>query len=378
MLQPRMCKVVLLTGGLFFVNPAALCVAQESQPAKTAEKESQKPLPFAEPGDQVVIRREAVALIDPQKYRTPLYLSPQRSVTLVAPYDSIVRVLPVKPGQSLQAQSEVVRLDNTIQKLLLQRAQSLYKAATLEQKSNAGNSNDDQKELWQAKVDAAKADLDLAQYQMDLSTIRMPFNGEAIRLLVDEGQFVKAGDAVALVGDTTLLKVEIPAERSAVEQAASLTLKIEGQDVEAKIQSVLPLDPKFDPLRELFDSITSAVLVVDNSKRRYQPGQSVYVPLIPRHPVAEVPNSAVLNDALGGRKVQVLREQAVRDVSVVLMGSVGADRLYVSGPFSSGDEVIIEKSLQLSDGFPVKPSAPKANKTDGSGTGNPVKPAADF
>ncbi len=364
----------------------AVGLAQESKPSSSGNSRTVSPgrdegsLPIAVAGDQVVIKRDAVTPLDPLKYRTALYLSPAHSVTLVAPFDATVRGLPVKVGQSLQAQAEVLRLDNAVQKFQAQRVQSLYKVALLEQKLTADSAGEDQKELAQAKVDAVKADLDLAQHQLDQASVRIPFAGEVLRFLVSEGQFVKAGDPLALAGDTTSLQVEVPAERSQVDKAKSLAIKVEGQSVDAQIQSVLPLDPKFDSLRELFDSITSAVLTVDNAKRVFRPGQTVFVPLIPRHPVAEVPASAIGNQKDGGRKVQVLRDYTVRDISVVLMGSVGEDRLFVSGPFAQGDEVIYESSHQLADGFPVKSSGGKTKKAEGGSASEnkPAKPAVDF
>lgn len=363
-----------------------------AQDAKTSSSATEKPsrgedglLPIAGPGDAVVIKREAVAPIDPHKYRASLSLSPAHTVTLVAPYDGIVRSLTAKPGQPLQTRAEAARLDNTVQKLRLQRAQSLYRAAILEQKLAAENASAEQKELLEARVAAAQADVALAEHEADLAVLRLPFAGEVLRFFVSEGQFVRAGDPVAIVGDTSKLQVEVPAERRQVANAKTFPIKIEGEEVDAEIQTVMPLDPKFDSLRELFDSIVSAVVVIDNAKRRFQPGQTVFVPLIPRHPVAEVPSSSVGNRPDGSRKVQVLRNDVVRDVPVVLMGSIGSDRLFVSGPFAQGDEVIYESSHQLADGFSVRTAAAKPKKGESGSTSpsgaepkKPAKPATDF
>ncbi len=332
-------------------------------------------LPPAAPGDQVVIKRDAAAPIDPQRFRTALYLSPAKTVTLVAPYDAIVRAVSLKPGEHRPVQTEVARLDNTVQKLQFQRAQSLHKAAVLEQKLSE-DATGDRKELVQAKVDAAKAEVDLAQYLMDQSQLRLPFAGEVLRYLVSEGQFVRAGDPVAVVGDTSQMQVEIPVERSQIEGTKTYVIKVEGAEAEARVEAVLPLNQKFDPLRELFDSLTSAVLILENPKRQYQPGQAVIVPLIPRHPVVEVANGAIANRSDGGRKVQVLRDSVVRDIPITLMGAVGSDRSFVSGPFSAGDEVISESSHLLADGFPVRPGTGKKKPSDDAGNTKPAtKPA---
>ncbi len=69
--------VLTLTGSL---------AAQGAKPTDT-----KGPLPVANPGDQVLVKREAARLIDPEKYRSHLYLEPLVSVTLSAPFDGIVR-----------------------------------------------------------------------------------------------------------------------------------------------------------------------------------------------------------------------------------------------------------------------------------------------
>ncbi len=42
-------------------------------------------------------------------------------------------------------------------------------------------------------------------------------------------------------------------------------------------------------------SVASVVVVIDNSNDKLRPGQTVYVPLIPRQPVAEIPAGAIGN-----------------------------------------------------------------------------------
>lgn len=365
---------------LFGLMASGECDSAFAQDTSTARDPG---LPVAAPGDQVVIKRDAIQPLDPQRFRLSLYLTPAKTVTLVAPHDGTVMANAAKLGDSLPTRSEVVRIDDTIEKFRLARAQSLYKAAVLEQKIGADSAKGDEKELAQAKVDAAKAELDLAQHLLDQSTLRLPYAGEVIRYLVSEGQFVNAGEPVAIVGDTTKMKVEVPIERSQVEKGKTLRIKVDGSEVDATVEAVLPLHQRFDSLRELFDSLASATLVIDNPKRALQPGQTVFVPVIPRHPVAEIPTSSILNRGDGGRKVQVLRDSVVRDIPVSLMGSVGLDRVFVNGPFAADDEVIVEASHQLTDGFPVKSSGTKSKKPDSASPGGnpstkPAAPKSDF
>jgi len=210
-----------------------------------------------------------------------------------------------------------------------------------------------------------------------------------MRVFVAEGQYVRAGDPLAQIGDTSKLKVEIPAERNQLEKDKSFPIKVEAAEVQGKVEAVLPLLPKFDPLRDLFESVASAVIVVDNANNKYKAGQTVYVPLIPRNAVVEVPSGAIANTTDGGRKVQVLRQSMVRDLPVTLMAQIGTSRLFVSGPFVEGDEVIYESSHQLPDGYQLKPAgtataATSTNQTPGSsnpaatGTSTGARPNAGF
>ena len=331
-----------------------------------AKSEPKGALPVAAAGDQVIVKREASTIIDPRKYRVSLAVEPLTTITLTAPFDGIVKQAAGKSNGKVQSQSEIVRLDTTVPKLIVARAEAAYKVAMSEQKL-AADKDEAHQALAHAKLDVAKAEVELAKHSLDSCSIRSPFVGELQRLLVSDGQFVKAGDPVAIVVDVSKVKVEIPVERSAAEQGKSISLKIESADVEGKVEAVVPLHARFDALRELFDSVASAIVVIENGAGNYKAGQTVYVPLIPRQPVMEVPTSAIGNLPDGQRKVQVVRQYTVRDVPVVLMGSVGTKRLFVSGPFAEGDEVIYEASHQLGDAFQLKPAA-AATAATGQGT----------
>lgn len=327
-------------------TPTTPAAAPAATPTESA------PLPIANAGDQVVVKREAAHLIDADKYRVNLSLEPHQQVLLSAPHDAIVRQVLEKTNNKVKPQSEILRLESTAQKLHLQKAQAEYRAATLEQKLAK---DEDQKALAAAKLEAAKAEVDLAQFLYDQTGIRTPISGEVRRILVVEGQYVRAGDPLALVGDSSKMKVEIPVERAGLEKGGKRTIKIEANEVEGTVDSIVPLSPGFDALRDLFESITSAVVIFDNADGKLFAGQTVYVPLVPRQPVVQVASSAVLNAADGGRRVQILRQGVVRDIGITLMGPVGVNRLYVAGPFAANDEVIYESSHQLPDGFQLAP-----------------------
>src|SRR5262249_21344657 len=152
-------------------------------------------------------------------------------------------------------------------------------------------------------------------------------------VLVVEGQFVRAGDKLATLIDASRLAVEVPVERSAAAVGSNIEIKVEGTIVKGRVESVTALAERFDPLRELTVSPASAVVSVDNSAGKFAAGQTVFSDLIPLAPVAVVPAGCVSNVADGNRKVQVLRDNVVRDLPVKILAKVGTESVFVSGGF---------------------------------------------
>lgn len=349
-----------------------------AQPAGRAAAPAASVTP-ADQGNQVVIQREPIQLIDPETYKIPLQIEPAKLLEIGAPFDGFVRQVQLKSNDKAAVQSEAVRMENTVQSLKLQRAKAGHQAAQVELKLAKGSNVPEQSELAQAKLDAAKADLDLAQYELDRTSVRVPFAGEVLRVRAVDGQFVRAGEALLTVGDSSRMRVEIPLERSAAEPGKPLEIQIEDKTVQATIESVLPLNSRFEKLRGIFESITSAVVVVENTNGAFKTGQSVYVPTIPRQPVTELPASAVANTGDGKRKVQVIRENTIRDIEVRLLGPVGPDRMFVSGPFAGSDQVVTRTTMELADGTVLRAASAAATQAAAgtpAASGRPTQGAA--
>jgi multidrug efflux pump subunit AcrA (membrane-fusion protein) len=179
-----------------------------------------------------------------------------------------------------------------------------------------------------------------------------------LRVNVSEGQVVRMGEPLVTVGDTVALMVEVPVDRNATRDGQPLEIKVEDRSVPATVDAILPLAARFEPLRDLVPSAASAVVVVPNPDGRLRPGQTVFSPLIPRDVVADVPNSCIANGPDGSHKVQVLRNNVVRDVPIATLAAVGPDRSFISGAFDPADEVIESATPELADGTVVRASPP--------------------
>jgi len=332
---------------------AVLCVAfftvgaQDRSPKKTDSIEAAE-------RDQVVIDRKSLHLIDPKAFRASLQLEPIRFVKLASSMAGMVRSVLLEPGAKVQSQSEAIRLDDTEQLLLVDRAKANHKVAQIERRRAKKQNDDDLVELAEAKLAAAKADLDLAKYRHRRASIRVPFAGEVFRVHVLDGQLVGVGEPLMEIGDTSRLRVELPVDRLRVKAGDVIDLKLDLGTVRGTVKRIVPLAERFETLRELVGSVASAIVVVENSDGKYKAGQTVYSEIIPRQYIAEVLNRCLGNIPDGRRKVQVIRKGVIRDVTVTLLGQVGEDSVYVTGAFDTGDEVILHSSKHLSDGTQVQ------------------------
>lgn len=321
---------------------------------------------------QVVIEREPLSLRSPESYRVSLHLDPIKTVHVAAQVDGVVNKILAEMGQSMSAHAEVLRLDSRDRQLQLERAKAALAAARLAQKSASGS----EKELADARVKVAEIDVELAQYHLDQAIVRSPFDGTVQRVHVVEGQFVRAGEPLATIVDTTRLQVEIPVDRKTTQSGNQIELAVEGRTTAATVQGILPLSREFEPLRDLFESVATGLAILDNSGNQFQAGQTVYAAMIPRHPVSEVPNLAIGNTDEGERRVQVIRNGFVRNVIVELLGAVGEERTIVTGRFSPEDELIISTSEELLDGTQVVPRMQLEAATDRESGGAAGRPPA--
>jgi multidrug efflux pump subunit AcrA (membrane-fusion protein) len=298
----------------------------------------------------ILVDRLALTLRSPEAYHVPLVLQAQRQAHVSARRDGVVFQVYTKLEQKVASQEELLRLDQQQLQLELDQANALLRAAQL---SEGDTPN---KEAGAARTAAAKAAADLAKLHLDDTQLRAPFNGMVTRIHVQVGEYVAAGTPVATVVDPTVLTAVIPLERDQVKRGETLAVQIEGRKANATMEAVLAPPPaEFEPLRDLFSSLVAVQVVLNNPTGEWQVGQTIISDMIPRHPIAEVPNQAILNVGDGERKVQVLREGFVRDLPVQILGNVGDTHVFVSARFQSQDELIASSSERLSDGTWLRP-----------------------
>ena len=358
------------------ISLAAICLLLPQ--ANLAAQEQGK----ADP-EKVVVDRMPLILRSSEKYEVELQLQPAREVVLTAPVDGWVESVHVVPSQKVGDQEEVIQLKNTVEELRLERAKAQLQVAKIEV-ANAAKASDPAgaKRLAEAKETVAEIDVRLAQHQYDQSLIRVPFAGEVLGIKVVPGQYVRVGEPLLNVAETKRLQVMLPVDRKTVKEQSLMEIRVEDQTTQAKVLHVLPPPKEFLPMRDLTVSLGAAVLEIDNARGGFFPYQRVYAPLIPRDPITEIPTASITNAAdAGKRKVQVIRKSVVHDVMINLHAQVGEDRVYVSGPFANGDELILKASTELADGTFLRaatassgPSNQASNQPSNKSTSTPAAP----
>jgi multidrug efflux pump subunit AcrA (membrane-fusion protein) len=288
----------------------------------------------------------------PERYHVAEVLEPIRKVTLVAAGDGLIRSTEGRLGEVVRETQEIAQIDRTESAAKLKMA-----TAELHEKQALLKSNKNSSDVYQAQVEAAEARVELAQIELDRCTLRAPFSGRLVAMNVCTGQYVLKGTAIAELADVSSLKVMQPLDRRSVNSNSAVTLQVEGRDVAAKVQAVLPLPESLRVLRELATPFGAATLIVPNSKGDLEPGLRVQGPNLPSHPIATVPKRAVKpEDSRGGENmmVQVIRDEYVTNVPVRVLGENGTERVQISGALRAADSLIASSSVPLLPGTLVR------------------------
>jgi len=305
----------------------------------------------------VIIQRRSLELSSADRYRVALQLRPVRELLIEAPFDGTVKRVATRPGSRVEVQFELVNLDNERVKLIRARAIAALDLAELKKQQAALAKNAAALALATAEIKVASAEIQIAEYDEKQAAIRAPYGGTVLDVFVEDGQRVRKGQPVALLGDLSQLRCRVPVDRGSVQTGGTLELNVENQTVSGRVGAIVALTDDLQMLRELSLSVALADVVIDNPSGTLREGQSVFAPLIPTHPVTRVPLDVVKSAGAGERMVQVLREHVVRNIPVSLHGQDGKTDVFVSGPFTEHDELLLSVSTELADGTAVRPSS---------------------
>jgi hypothetical protein len=323
-------------------------------------------------GQPVVIQRRMIRLTPPDEYQVAISLSASRELTVLAPFDAKARTVAAQVGKKVLPQAELVALESERLELSHKRATAALEVAEAMLRVARGSGKPEQVQLGEAHVALAQAELALATFDNTQTSLRAPYEATILKVHVQNGQEIRKGDPLVTIGDLTSLQCRIPVDRKTVTTGQTITLTVEDAKVVGLVESVEPVSEDQQRLRDLAVSMAMAVVSVRNADGKLARGQAVYPDIVPNDPVARVPLESVSTATSGQRVVKVLREFVVRNVPVILHGQIGQGDVFVSGPFTKSDEVIISASVELADSTAVQPAVVRASPSNTAGSGQPA------
>jgi len=225
-------------------------------------------------------------------------------------------------------------------------------------------------EQSKANIQAAEAEVQSKQIDLDYTTVKAPISGITSKETVSEGSLMVAGDpnASLLTNITQLdpIYVNFAAPDSDVEMVRnglqSGELLLEGKQMGVKIMfgdgSSYPLQGRVDFTDSLIDRTTgtvSARAVVPNPEQKLLPGQFVRVMVtglsVPR--AITVPERAVAQGPRG-TFVYVVDGDGVARMRAVTTGRTAQGRWVIESGVKEGDRVIVEGLPKVRPDTPVK------------------------
>jgi multidrug efflux system membrane fusion protein len=218
-----------------------------------------------------------------------------------------------------------------------------------------------------AEADAARAARDIANQNVQRSRVRAPRAGVINTRSVETGRYIKSGDVLGTIVDTSRLRL-----RFRVSEGESLRART-GQTVTFKVQSLgqTEFPAAIYHVGEVADPATRQVEVLAWVKNPgiLKPGFFAEVSLASesRKAATVVPESAVQASEQGFVAYVIQDGKAnVRPVRIGLRTGTGVVEI-LSG-LKPGDIVVVEGSDRLADGMPVQ----VAKAGEGPGAGGPA------
>ncbi|WP_088330638.1 efflux RND transporter periplasmic adaptor subunit [Lacimicrobium sp. SS2-24] len=204
----------------------------------------------------------------------------------------------------------------------------------------------------EARVNALKAQLEVARSQLAELEIRAPFSGKLGIRRVSQGALVRPGDVITTLDDLSQVKVDFSvAERHLPDvsnglQVDATTVAYPGEVFRGEIIS---MDSRLDP-------VTRSVQVralVDNPELRLRPGMLLQIQL-----QKQVLNTLVLSESAlipiqDKQFVFVVGEDNKAQRREVKIGRRKPGLVQVISGLQEGEKVVVEGSLKLGDGTPV-------------------------
>jgi membrane fusion protein, multidrug efflux system len=299
------------------------------------------------------------------------------SVEITSKTTNIVTAIRFRDGESVRAGQVLVELDRETAVADLAAATAAFE----ESRSQFNRSREllaaqvvskAQGEQLEATMKSNEARVAAAQARVSDTYIRAPFNGRVGLRRVSLGALISPGTLITTLDDISLIKVDFAVPEANVgtlragQTVSAVTTAYPGRAFEGK---VLSSDSRVDPA-------TRSVVVrasLANREGALKPGMFLTVKLSQDRRTALMIREEALVPEQARQFVYVIQGQTVAKREVTL-GRREPGLVEITNGLVAGDRVVVEGTLKLRDGAPVReigavdPDAPSLSTSPPSGT----------
>ncbi|NIM02291.1 MAG: efflux RND transporter periplasmic adaptor subunit [Acidobacteria bacterium] len=318
------------------------------------------------------LKRETLS----ELYATTATLRADKLATVTARTEGVVQRLLVEEGDSVKAGQPLAELENEEQKIALERERTA--AETLKREferagklHQQGLMSDEEFETARRSAKESEHSADLAELQLERTTIRAPFSGRVLTRHIDPGATVGNGTAVFDLADLNPLYADIGVPERHIRQLSV------GQEVRISADSFdLKTMARIERIAPLVDveSGTVKVTLAVHGQTGLRPGTFVRADVvIDTHEDTLVVQRAALVPE--GRRWHMFRLNDagthVERIEVRRTFEEG-DRVEIAPvdpavPLSEGDRIVVVGASALSDGVRVDPGSSETAQNNGAG-----------
>lgn len=327
------------------------------------ETENSKAPAVAEKATSVTTLLVTAQNID-EHFTVPGSLEAWEDLTLAAEIAGTVDWVGPQEGEVLKAGQAIMTIDSVSQKANLERdrVDAEVKEKTMARLERLVAENLVSRQEYENSVSAyetARQKLQLSRIALAKSSVRAPVAGVLDARMVERGEYVKAGDPVALVVQVDRLKVLIDVPEKDVryfhagEEVSVVQAQIDtGQEIR-RAGTLTHLAYKADSLTRTY----RGKIEVDNRDRQLRPGMIVRIEALRRElrDAIAIPLYAVVD--LDGRKVVFVEEQGKARLRAVNVDHVVGDRAVILDGLQLNERLIVKGQQLLVDGSAVKVEA---------------------
>lgn len=302
-----------------------------------------------------------------------------KSVALTSEATGIVTEVNIAPGKKVAQGDVLLRLEDEQQRIALYRARAQYPIA----KENADRYADlvETEAASELEAEAAfnnfktiEADLRAAEFAVQQRTIRAPFDGVIGLSDIEAGDYLRAGDMVTTLDDTSSIVIEF-----SVPQEAASSVEI-GQPVTAQLASggaphqgrLSAIDSRVNPDTRTLRLEAS----FENNDQRLLPGAIFAVSTTNAgEPAVSIPGLAIQWDRTGPF-IWKRGEEGLSVRAAVTILQRTDESVLVAGEVSAGDLVVWEGADRIRPGMPLPEIAPAPGQRNGSPPASASGPGA--